>query len=168
LTEYLDAACIDLKGFTEDFYRSMTEGTLAPVLDTLETLKRKGTHVEIVNLMIPTKNDDMDQVREMAIWIRDHLGSDVPLHFTKFYPLYKLRNLPPTPVQTLEAARRIALSLGLEYVYVGNVPGHEGEHTYCPRCKKLLIRRMGYSIPEIHLNDGQCEYCGKPIPGIWA
>ena len=168
LTEYLDAACIDLKGFTEDFYRSMTEGTLAPVLETLETLKRKGTHVEIVNLMIPTKNDDMGQVREMATWIKDHLGSEVPLHFTKFYPLYKLRNLPPTPVRALVEARRIALSVGLQYVYIGNVPGHEGENTYCPQCKKLLIRRIGYSIPEIYLKDGRCEYCGRPIPGIWA
>jgi pyruvate formate lyase activating enzyme len=168
LIEYLDAACIDLKAFTEEFYRTMTEGSLAPVLETLETLKRHGTHLEIVNLMIPTKNDNMDQVREMAIWIKEQLGPEVPLHFTRFYPLYKLRNLPPTPVQTLEEARRVALAVGLEYVYIGNVPGHEGENTYCPHCKKLVVRRIGYSIPEMHLKGGKCEYCGKPIVGIWA
>jgi len=168
LIPFLDAACIDLKAFNERFYETMTEGSLEPVLKTLQTLRRTGTHLEIVNLMIPMKNDDLGEVREMAIWIKEKLGPEVPLHFTKFYPLYKLRNLPPTPVSTLEEARKVALSVGLEYVYVGNVPGHEGENTFCPQCKKLLVQRTGYMIRQIHLEDGKCKYCGKPIPGIWA
>jgi len=168
LTRFLDAACIDLKGFSDEFYGTMTEGTLGPVLEALQTLRAKGTHLEIVNLMIPMKNDDMEEVREMAIWIKEKLGPGVPLHFSKFYPMYKLRNLPPTPVKTLEQARKIALSEGLEYVYLGNVPGHEGENTYCPHCKKLVIQRIGYTVGQIHLEDGKCRYCGKPIPGIWT
>jgi pyruvate formate lyase activating enzyme len=168
LTQFLDAACIDLKGFSEGYYDAMTEGTLAPVLETLQILRQKGTHLEIVNLMIPTKNDDMEEVRQMAKWIKEKLGPDVPLHFSKFYPMYKLRNLPPTPVRTLEQARAIALSAGLEYVYIGNVPGHEGENTYCPHCKKLLVQRTGYIVGAFHVKDGKCGYCGKPIPGIWA
>jgi pyruvate formate lyase activating enzyme len=168
LTQYLDAACIDLKAFSDRFYQTMTEGTLGPVLKTLQTLRRTGTHLEIVNLMIPTKNDNLDEVRQMTVWIKEELGPDVPLHFTRFYPMYKLRNLPPTPVKTLEEARTTALASGLEYVYIGNVPGHEGENTYCPGCKALLIQRTGYLIREIHLKDGKCKYCGRSIPGIWA
>ena len=168
LTQFLDAACIDLKGFSEEFYGTMTEGTLGPVLEALQILRAKGIHLEIVNLMIPMKNDDMEEVRQMAIWIKEKLGPEVPLHFSKFYPMYKLRNLPPTPVKTLEQARKIALSEGLEYVYLGNVPGHEGENTYCPHCKKVVIQRTGYTVGQIHLENGKCRYCGKPIPGIWA
>ncbi len=167
LTQVLDAACIDLKGFSEEYYGTMTEGSLGPVLETLQTFRSKGTHLEIVNLVVPTKNDDMEEVRQMAIWIKERLGPDVPLHFSRFYPMYKLRNLPPTPVSTLEEARKIALSVGLEYVYIGNVPGHEGENTYCPHCKKLIVQRIGYMIREVHLKVGKCKYCGKPVPGIW-
>jgi pyruvate formate lyase activating enzyme len=168
LAGVLDAACIDLKGFNEEYYRTLTEGSLGPVLETLQSLRRKGTHLEIVNLLIPSKNDDMEEIRQMAVWIREKLGSEIPLHFTRFYPMYKLRNLPPTPLKTLEEARKIAISAGLAYVYLGNVPGHEGENTYCPGCRKLLIGRTGYIIQEIHLKDGKCGYCGRPVPGIWA
>ena len=164
----LDAANIDLKGFTETFYRELCDGELAPVLETLKTLKQQGIHLEITNLVIPLRNDDMSLVSEMCLWIRKELGPDTPVHFSRFYPLHKLRNLPPTPVSTLERARAVALSAGLEYVYVGNVPGHEGENTFCPRCKRLLIQRTGYMIGEIFLKEGQCAYCGKPIPGIWG
>ncbi len=167
LCKVLDAACIDLKGFTEEYYRSLTEGTLQPVLETLKTLKGEGVHVEIVNLVIPTKNDDMDEIRRMCLWIKEDLGLDTPLHFSRFYPMYKLKNLPPTPVLTLERARRVALSVGLEYVYIGNVPGHEGENTYCPKCKKLLIQRIGYRILQNHLIGRKCRYCGHSLPGIW-
>ncbi len=167
LCKVLDAACIDLKGFTEEYYRSLTEGTLQPVLETLKALKGEGVHVEIVNLVIPTKNDDMDEIRRMCLWIKEDLGLDTPLHFSRFYPMYKLKNLPPTPVLTLERARRVALSVGLEYVYIGNVPGHEGENTYCPKCKKLLIQRIGYRILQNHLIGRKCRYCGHSLPGIW-
>ena len=168
LCQYLSAACIDLKGFTEDFYREMTEGELSPVLRTIKTLRRKKVHVELVNLVIPTKNDDMRVVREMCLWIKGELGPDVPIHFTRFRPEYKLRNLPPTPVETLEKARDAALSVGLDYVYIGNVPGHKGKNTYCPHCKKLLIARQGYFILANHIAKGKCQFCGKEIPGIWG
>lgn len=167
LCDVLDAANIDLKGFTESFYRDLCLGELAPVLETLKILKQEKIHVEITNLLIPLKNDEMSLVRDMCLWIIRELGADTPVHFSRFYPLHKLRNLPPTPVSTLEQARAVALSTGLEYVYIGNVPGHEGENTFCPHCKKLIIRRSGYMIGEVHLTDGRCGFCGKPIPGIW-
>jgi pyruvate formate lyase activating enzyme len=168
LCQVLDAANIDLKGFTEEYYSGMSEGRLAPVLQTLKTLRNEGVHLEITNLVVPTQNDGADTVRQMCAWIKRELGADTPLHFSRFYPLYKLRNLPPTPVSTLEKDRQIAMEAGLEYVYIGNVPGHEGERTYCPRCKKLLIFRQGYSIGEVNVLKGKCKFCGKPIAGIWA
>jgi pyruvate formate lyase activating enzyme len=168
LCKVMDAANIDLKGFTETFYRDLCSGELAPVLETLKTLKKEKVHLEITNLLIPTQNDDQSGIKEMCLWIRRELGTDTPVHFSRFYPLYKLRSLPPTPVSTLEKARNTALSCGLEYVYIGNIPGHEGEHTFCPKCKKLLIQRIGYMVGENHLKDGKCPYCGKPIPGIWT
>jgi pyruvate formate lyase activating enzyme len=168
LCKVMDAANIDLKGFTEAFYRDLCSGELSPVLETLKTLKKEKVHLEITNLVIPTQNDDMSGIREMCLWVKKELGADTPIHFSRFYPLYKLRSLPPTPVSTLEKARSTALSCGLEYVYIGNIPGHEGEHTFCPKCKKLLIQRIGYMVGENHLKGGRCPYCGKPIPGIWT
>ena len=168
LCKVLDAANIDLKGFTETFYRELCGGELNPVLETLKILKEEKVHLEITNLMIPTKNDEMSMVREMCLWIKKELGADTPVHFSRFYPLYKLRTLPPTPVSTLEKARAMALSTGLEYVYIGNIPGHEAENTFCPSCKRMIIQRTGYMVGEINLKAGKCKYCGKPIPGIWA
>ena len=168
LCKVLDAANIDLKGFTEDFYRDVCGGELHPVLETLKTLKREKVHLEITNLVIPTKNDELSVIKEMCLWIRRELGADTPIHFSRFYPLYKLKALPPTPVSTLEKARALAYSAGLEYVYIGNVPGHEGENTFCPSCKKKIIHRTGYIVGEVDLKAGKCKYCGKPIPGIWT
>jgi pyruvate formate lyase activating enzyme len=167
LCRYLDAACIDLKGFTEAYYQNLTEGMLEPVLDTLRQLKRTGIHTEIVNLVVPGKNDDKKQVTAMCRWIKNELGPDVPLHFSRFYPLYKLKSLPPTPVSTLEQARETALKEGLHYVYIGNVPGHAGEHTYCPKCGIQLIQRLGYRVKILHLKEGSCDRCGLTVPGIW-
>lgn len=167
LCKVLDAANIDLKGFSESFYRELCSGELHPVLETLKILKQEKVHLEITNLMIPTKNDEMSSIREMCLWIRKELGPDTPIHFSRFYPLYKLRTLPPTPVSTLEKARAVALSAGLEYVYIGNIPGHEAENTFCPKCKKKIIQRTGYMVGEIHMKAGKCKFCGKPIPGIW-
>lgn len=167
LCKVLDAACIDLKGFTEDYYRDVTEGSLAPVLDTLKGLRRRGVHTEIVNLVVTGKNDDMQQIRAMCRWIVKEMGPDVPLHFSRFYPLYKLKSLEPTPVATLEQAWKAATEEGLQFVYIGNVPGHESENTVCPKCKKAVIERSGYMIKGLHLKDGSCEACGRPIPGIW-
>jgi len=168
LCKVLDAANIDLKGFTETFYRELCGGELNPVLETLKILKEEKVHLEITNLMIPTKNDEMSLVREMCLWIKKELGADTPVHFSRFYPLYKLRTLPPTPVSTLEKVRTLALSAGLEYVYIGNIPGHEAENTFCPSCKKMIIQRTGYMVREVNMKAGKCKFCGKPIPGIWT
>lgn len=168
LCKVVNAANVDLKGFSDDFYRDICSGELQPVLETLKIYRQFKVHLEITNLMIPTKNDDMPVLKEMCLWIRKELGAETPIHFSRFYPLYKLKSLPPTPVSTLEKARSVALSAGLEYVYIGNVPGHEGENTFCPKCKKMVIKRAGYMIGEVNLKEGKCKYCGKPIPGIWT
>lgn len=167
LCTVLDAACIDLKGFTEAYYREMTGGSLQPVLDTLKRLKDWKVHTELVTLLVPGRNDDPDQLRAMSRWIRTELGPDVPLHFSRFYPQYKLKSLPPTPVPTLELARKIAMEEGLHYVYIGNVPGNDAEHTICPRCQARLIERRGYQVDVKELQEGRCRKCGLAIPGIW-
>lgn len=167
LAKYLDAANIDLKGFSEDFYREMCSGTLGPVLKTLKILKQEGVWIEITNLVIPTKNDSPKMIREMCSWIVKNLGPDVPVHFSRFHPLYKLTNLPLTPVETLEKAVEIARSEGLRYVYIGNVPGHPAEDTYCPKCKRLLIDRLGYQILQNNIVNGRCKFCHEKIPGVW-
>jgi pyruvate formate lyase activating enzyme len=168
LCKMLDAANVDLKGFTETFYQELCSGELHPVLESLKTLRQEKVHLEITTLMIPTKNDEGPAVKEMCLWIKKELGPETPIHFSRFYPLYKLKGLPPTPVSTLERARAIALSSGLEYVYIGNVPGHEAENTFCPKCKRMIIQRTGYMIGEVNMKSGKCKYCGKPIIGIWA
>ncbi|MDZ4165748.1 MAG: AmmeMemoRadiSam system radical SAM enzyme, partial [Smithellaceae bacterium] len=167
LCKIIDAANIDLKGFTEDFYQEMCGGALAPVLESLKILKREKVHLEITNLVIPTKNDEMAGVKEMCLWIKNELGSDTPVHFSRFYPLYRLKGLPPTPVSTLDKVRAAALSAGLEYVYIGNIPGHVGENTFCPRCGHLIIKRTGFMVGEVRVKKGKCGNCGNPIPGIW-
>ncbi|MCK4353131.1 AmmeMemoRadiSam system radical SAM enzyme [candidate division WOR-3 bacterium] len=167
LCKYLDAANIDLKGFTDEFYQELTQGHLDPVLRSLKIIKEEGVWLEITNLIVPTKNDDPKTIRKMCEWIRDSLGPDVPLHFSRFSPLYKLRNLPPTPVETLEEARKIALDVGLKYVYIGNIPGHKAESTYCPKCSRMVIHRIGYHIAENNIVNGRCKFCGCKIPGIW-
>ncbi|MCX8044222.1 MAG: AmmeMemoRadiSam system radical SAM enzyme [Desulfobacterota bacterium] len=167
LCQYLTAVKIDLKAFTDSFYRTYCSGELEPVLHTLTVLKRIGIWFEIVVLIIPSLNDSPDEIRRMCRWIAEHLGCDIPLHFTRFRPLYKLTNLPPTPVKTLDACHRIATDAGLRYVYVGNVIGHPAESTYCPSCKRVVIKRMGYAILENNLKGGKCISCGFPIPGVW-
>ncbi len=167
LAPYLDGGNVDLKGFSKDFYQKACSAELQPVLETLKILKSEGVWIEITNLVIPTLNDEPEQIRKMCIWIKDNLGKDVPLHFSRFHPEYKIRNLPPTPVKTLEKAYRIAKEVGLHYVYIGNVPGHPAENTYCPKCGKLLIERKGYLIVRNNIKEGACKFCGEAIPGIW-
>ena len=167
LCQVVDAIKIDLKGYDEDFYRQVCGGELGPVLESIRTIFESGVHLEIVNLVVPTLNDDLDQLRALSHWVAHDLSPDVPLHFSRFHPQYKLTNLPPTPVETLEKARDTALEAGVRFVYVGNVPGHEGNHTYCPACGETLVVREGFAVQEYHLQSGACAYCGEPIPGVW-
>ena len=167
LARVLDAACIDLKAFDPKFYKDLVDGKLEPVLHTLKTLRQRGVHVEIVNLVIPQFNDNPKTISDMCAWIKDELGPLTPLHFSRFYPLYKMQNHFPTPVATMETARELALKAGLKYVYLGNIPGNPAESTYCHGCGKLLIQRTGYQIGEMHLKGDNCGYCGAKIPGIW-
>jgi pyruvate formate lyase activating enzyme len=164
----IDASNTDLKAFSDNFYREVCDARLKPVLDGLALMKQEGVWVEVTNLVIPTFNDDPDMIRRMCGWILAHLGADTPLHFSRFHPMYKLRNLPPTPVDFLMKARREAMEIGLHYVYVGNVLGTDAENTYCPRDGTLLIRRMGYSILENVLKDGRCPKCNEKIAGVWS
>ncbi len=168
LCPLLQAACVDLKGFTDTFYRDLVGATLAPVLEALKILRRQGVHLEIVNLVIPQYNDNPKDLAAMCTWIRDELGPLTPLHFSRFYPLYKMKQHYPTPLSTLEKAREIALQQGLRYVYLGNVPQHPAESTYCHNCQQLLIPRRGYQVGEIKIKNGACGYCGAAIPGIWS
>jgi pyruvate formate lyase activating enzyme len=163
----VDAIKIDLKGYDEGFYQEVCGARLQPVLEAIRTIYEAGVHLEIVNLVVPTLNDSLDQLRALSRWVAQEVSPDVPLHFSRFQPLYKLQNLPPTPVETLDQARQIALKEGMRFVYVGNVPGHPGDNTYCPACGEALIVRQGFSVLEYHLEGGTCPYCGESIPGVW-
>ncbi len=164
----VDAIKIDLKGFSKSFYEEYVRGDLSAVLEAIKAVARSGTWLEIVYLVIPTLNDDPKEIREMSRWLRAEAGPDVPLHFSRFQPMYLVRNLPPTPVSTLEKARETAIEEGLRYVYVGNVPGHDGENTYCPECRRVVIQRTGYEVLENRIKGGKCGACGARIPGIWT
>lgn len=169
LLKYMDAVNIDLKGFSEGFYKKMGAfAELAPVLETIKTVKEQGVWIEITNLIIPGQNDNPEEIRKMCCWIKDNLGDEVPLHFSRFIPSFRLANLPPTPIEKLEEAYGIARNSGLKFVYVGNVPGHKYENTHCPNCGKLVIGRIGYTVTQNNLKDGHCAFCGYRIPGIWA
>ena len=167
LLEYVDAANIDLKGFTDDFYRQICSGTLKPVLNALVVAKASGILVEVTNLIIPTLNDKPEQIRPLVRWVKANMGSETPMHFSGFTPRYKMRNLPPTSLKTLETAREIAISEGLHYVYIGNVASKQGQNTYCPGCKELLIERSWYTIVQNRLKNGCCPDCGREIYGVW-
>jgi AmmeMemoRadiSam system radical SAM enzyme/AmmeMemoRadiSam system protein B/uncharacterized protein (TIGR00296 family) len=172
----MDAANVDLKGFTEEFYQKLTLSHLQPVLDTLKWLKTE-TNVwfEITNLIIPQANDAVDELNHMCQWIYDHLGPDVPLHFTAFHPDFRLRDRPATPAHTLFKAYEIAVKHGLHYVYVGNIADVPRQTTYCPGCRKPLIVRAGYDLHQYAIQNGKCGYCRTPIagrydnqPGTWG
>lgn len=169
LCKVIDAGNTDLKAFTDDFYRKQCSATLKPVLDSLVIFREEGVWVEVTNLIIPTLNDDMSMLRRMARWIRDELGEDTPLHLSRFRPMYRMRNLPPTPEETLLRARREALDAGLHYVYIGNLVGENHGSTFCPYDGTLLIRRLGFMITEYHLTPaGACPVCHNPIAGRWS
>jgi len=164
----VDGIKIDLKAYSPDYYRDIVRGQLQPILDNLLTIRKQGRWLEIVYLTVPTLNDRDEEVRAMSRWIKSELGADVPIHFTRFMPLYLLKNLPPTPVPTLERLKAVADAEGLQYVYIGNVPGHAAENTYCPKCKSLVIERAGFTIRQMNLRKGKCPKCQHAIPGVWS
>jgi len=168
LARYLTAVKVDLKAFTEKFYREVSGGTLQPVLDNLKVVHSTGMHLEVVVLLIPTLNDDKEEIKKMCGWIVANLGPDVPVHFSRFHPLYQMKNLPETPVKTVELARNVAMEAGVHYAYVGNVAFHPYGHTYCHSCKMKLIERVGYRVDNSVIQDGKCPKCGTKIPGVWS
>ena len=168
LCEVLTGIKIDLKAFTEQFYADMCNGHLQPVLDTLQEIRATGIWLEIVVLLVPTLNDSAKEISQMSKWVVKQLGPDVPMHFTRFHPTYRVTNLPATPVASLERARKTAMDCGVQFAYAGNVRGHPGENTYCPSCNETLIKRVGYHIASNRVKDGKCSKCGATIPGIWS
>ncbi len=166
LLKYTDAVTIDLKGFSKKAYDN-SDAERDPVLKTLKTIKESDTWLEIVNLVIPTVNDSTQEIKDMCKWIRDDLSPEVPLHFSRFFPNYKLTHLSPTPVETLERAYKTAQETGLHYITLGNVPGHEYNSTFCPKCGKMLIQRVHFNVMENNISNGKCASCGHNIPGIW-
>jgi pyruvate formate lyase activating enzyme len=164
---YIDAANVDLKAFTERFYHKVTFSHLDPVLDTLKWLKAEtAIWLEITNLMIPGENDDPEETRQLCAWILENLGDDVPLHFTAFHPDFKMMDVPRTPAATLKRARQIALAAGIKYCYVGNIFDPEGQTTYCPACRRVLIQRSWHDLLQYHLKGNRCG-CGEEIPGYF-
>ncbi len=162
----LDAANIDLKAISPDFYRKVCGAKVEGVLASIRKYKALGIWVELTTLLIPGYNDGDDELKAIAAFIRDEAGVETPWHVSAFYPTYKLTDAPRTPAKTLVRARQIGLDAGLRYVYVGNIPGLDGENTYCYNCKKPVIKRYGYSITGYDVKDGSCGFCGVRIDGI--
>jgi len=168
MLDVFDAVTITLKGSSEKFYKKVVDGGLRPVLDALLLAKEEKKWLEVATLIVPGLNDDEKAITWIAKWIVKNLGKDTPWHIERFQPQYKLRRIPETPRAKMEAARRIGLDAGLRYVYISNMAPHEGNHTYCPECKKPLIKRLGLKILKNDLKDGACPHCGAKLPGIWS
>ena len=161
---YLDAANIDLKGISEQFYKELCDARMQPVLDNIKRIYDKKIHLEITNLMIPGYNDSENNIKALVNFMVDEVGVDVPLHFTRFFPYYELKNVPPTAVADLEKAYKIAKDEGMKYVYIGNVPSGTGKNTYCHNCGDLLVERNSYQIIDNNLKkDNKCPKCGAGI-----
>jgi pyruvate formate lyase activating enzyme len=165
LAPYLDGINVDLKAFSDGFYRRLG-AKLQPVLDSIKLLKELDVWVEVTTLIIPTLNDSEEELREIALFIKD-VDEGIPWHVTRFHPSYKLKDLPSTPPETLQRARRVGLGVGLRYVYEGNVLSEEGENTYCYSCGELLIKRFYFQVLEYKIQDGRCPYCKAKIDGVW-
>lgn len=163
----LDAANVDLKSFSEDFYKKYCFGSLKPVLETLILMKKIGIWVEVTTLLIPSLNDSVEEIRNIARFIKNELGEETPWHISRFHPDYKLSNIPPTSIGEIEKARQIGFEEGLFYVYTGNIWGDEGENTFCPNCKEQLIKRYGFKILEKNLKGNKCKYCDFEIAGVF-
>lgn len=165
--KYIDAANIDLKSFSNEIYEMLNAGKLDPVLNTLKILKEEGVWLEITNLVIPDWTDDMDMIKKMCNWLCENGFETTPLHFSRFFPLYKLTDLPPTPIEVLIKARQIAIKSGLKFVYIGNAPETGASATNCPHCGQIVVKRIGYSIQDYNIANNNCTYCSRNIPGIW-
>jgi len=163
---YTDAITVDLKGFT-DFAYANSAAVLQPVLDSLKTIRESGVWLEIVNLVIPTINDNPSEIRLMSRWIVENIGRDVPLHFSRFFPNYRLTDVIPTPIETLEKAREIAIEEGVRFSTIGNVAGHRYNSTFCPDCDLRLIYRIHFQVMYNKISDGKCPGCDAQIPGLW-
>lgn len=167
IAPYLDAATVDFKGGGDpEFYRKISAvPSVEPIFESLKEMKKNNIHIEITNLVVPEIGDSIETIRELATWIRDNLGKDTPLHMLRFHPDYQLLDIITTPVTTLEKACNVAKEVGLNYVYIGNVPGHKYENTYCPNCHELLIKRFSFEIVKWNLTkDMRCPACGQNIP----
>ncbi|MDD3088889.1 MAG: AmmeMemoRadiSam system radical SAM enzyme, partial [Candidatus Omnitrophica bacterium] len=165
----VEAVNIDLKGMDPTYLSDVCAQDLDDILKTILIYKREGVWVELTNLIVPTMNDNMEDIKRMASWVVENAGPDVPMHFSRFWPQYKLRSLYPTPVETLLEAREVAIKAGLHYVYVGNVPGSGSESTSCPSCSKTVIKRIGYRVTENNVRpDGTCSFCSGRIAGVWV
>lgn len=167
LSGVIDAANIDLKSFNDKMYLKLTGGKLEPVLETLKTMKEQKVWLEITNLIVPEYTDKMDEIREMCKWLYVNGFNDTPLHFSRFHPMYKLEQLPPTPVSTLNMAYDIAREEGMNHVYIGNVPGTHASDTICPGCGKKVVERKGYTIISKNIENGRCKFCNSVINGVW-
>ena len=167
LLKYTDAVAADLKGFDEVFYNEICSSSLNPVLAFLKTVYNSNTWLEIVNLIIPGKNDNTELIKKMCLWIKDNIGLDIPLQFSRFFPTNKLTRLPPTPISVLENACETASIYNIHYIYIGNVAGVKQINTYCPYCKKLLIERRGLLITKFLIEKNKCKFCKKEIMGKW-
>lgn len=167
LCSVIDAANIDLKSLDDEIYLKLNAGKLQTVLDTLITMKDEGVWLEITNLVVPSWTDDLDMIKRMCGWLASNGFTDTPLHFSRFHPQYKLQRLPSTPVATLHKAAEIARNEGLDFVYIGNVPGSDATDTRCPECNEVLVDRSGYQILDVAISEGKCTHCGRKIPGVW-
>ncbi len=165
---YLHGANIDLKSFREDFYKNICRARLKPVLENLKHLKKLGIWIEVTTLIIPGENDDPEELKDIASFIKDELGAETPWHISRFYPTYKMLDKPYTPEETLLKAYYIGKETGLYYIYIGNVPGNQYENTYCPNCNALIIERYGFRVLKVNLEEGYtCPRCGFKIHGVW-
>ncbi|MCM8828588.1 MAG: AmmeMemoRadiSam system radical SAM enzyme [Candidatus Omnitrophica bacterium] len=167
LLPYIDAANVDLKGFSQNYYKNVCGAGLDDVLRTLKIMKKHKIWIEITTLIVPGYNDSEEELKKLCDWIKNNLGSDTPLHFSRFYPVYKLAHITATPYQTLEKAAEIAKRSGLKYVYIGNVYDNPYEDTICPNCGKIIMDRKGFEILKNHIKNGKCEFCGTKIAGVW-
>lgn len=168
LCKYLDAANIDLKCFNNIMYKKITGGSLYPVLETINTIHNNNVWLEITNLIIPEYSDNLNVIKNMCKWLFENNLSEVPLHFSRFFPTYKLTEVNATSINTLNQAMSIAFEEGLKYVYAGNVNNHKNENTYCKDCNKLLIKRIGYNVIENNIFNSKCKFCGNKINGVWS